>query len=941
MKNLKYLIFFLLFYSLPCIGQEWNNYIINYQRNLYGDGAQTWQIKSYGDRWVYFANQKSMLQYDGTSWKEFPLCNGLDVRSVLPSIDKKRIYVGGINEFGYFSTDFSGKMIYHCMSKQMHGKEGLLGNVWNIYECENTLYLQGDGTILKCVNGKYRYIDLKQKITCSGFINGALYVATDIGISILVGNGFVPLSGSDILRHKLIKNIIPYKNGILVVTAYDGLFYYDGQKMTHLVTGMESFMKRNEVFCAAVSDDQIAVGTVHSGLMLINMRTKSVKFFNENVGMQNNTVLSLSFDGWGNLWAGLDSGIDYILLNSPFTNLYSYPKSYGTGYTALLSGNLLYLGTNRGLYYSHYPITFGGRQPVINSVNNTSGQVWGLKRIGNDIFCLHDKGVFKLEGSSIKRISNITGAWTCQAVLGHPNEVYVGTYDGMYLMQNINGRWTDVCKIKGIQCSCRYFEQESPEELWVCGTTKLIHATLNSQHTAVVKAETYGIEKGLPSQKGFRVNKVNGKIYFTTNSGIYLYNAHYDRIEPAIGMNKRFNGSIPYLCLTEYGNNLICMSPKEICVSDKLNKTYKTSSFIDVPTLELVSGAENIVPVSNKLMIIPNDNGFALFKLPSKHNIRDYKKLLHIRNVYLTYPKDSLIYTDNFLQRKREPEISYRLNDVRFEYDVSMYTNIEGITYQYRLNSNEWSECTTSKVKEYSNLHEGKYTFEVRTTFPNGAISTDSFTFRILPPWYRSAVAYIVYGLLVIALAIGLYYWDDARLRRKRAQAVIEKDREMKVMEKEYEDEKLEYELKHKSQEMANLMINFLRKNEILTDIKSELYKVMDSLKSGKINESKKMLLFVRNKIDSNIQGDDVLKRIEEQFDLVHNNFMKRLREQHPDLSNNERMMCAYLKMELSTKEIAPLLNISIRGVETIRYRLRKKFNLDRDESLTDYIMKI
>jgi len=160
-------------------------------------------------------------------------------------------------------------------------------------------------------------------------------------------------------------------------------------------------------------------------------------------------------------------------------------------------------------------------------------------------------------------------------------------------------------------------------------------------------------------------------------------------------------------------------------------------------------------------------------------------------------------------------------------------------------------------------------------------------------------------------------------------------------MEKEYEDEKLEYELKHKSQEMANLMINFLRKNEILTDIKSELFKVMDSLKSGKTNESKKMLLLVRNKIDSNIQGDDVLKRIEEQFDLVHNNFMKRLREKHPDLSNNERMMCAYLKMDLSTKEIAPLLNISIRGVETIRYRLRKKFNLDRDENLTDYIMKI
>ena len=98
------------------------------------------------------------------------------------------------------------------------------------------------------------------------------------------------------------------------------------------------------------------------------------------------------------------------------------------------------------------------------------------------------------------------------------------------------------------------------------------------------------------------------------------------------------------------------------------------------------------------------------------------------------------------------------------------------------------------------------------------------------------------------------------------------------------------------------------------------------------------MLLLVSNKIDSNIQSDEVLKRIEEQFDLVHNNFMKRLGEKHPDLSFNERMMCAYLKMNLSSKEIAPLLGISVRGVETIRYRLRKKFELDREDGLIDYL---
>ena len=68
---------------------------------------------------------------------------------------------------------------------------------------------------------------------------------------------------------------------------------------------------------------------------------------------------------------------------------------------------------------------------------------------------------------------------------------------------------------------------------------------------------------------------------------------------------------------------------------------------------------------------------------------------------------------------------------------------------------------------------------------------------------------------------------------------------------------------------------------------------------------------------------------------------MRRLRERHPGLNNNELLMCAYLRMNLRSKEIAPLLNISVRGVETIRYRLRKKLDLERDASLTDYLKNL
>lgn len=136
-------------------------------------------------------------------------------------------------------------------------------------------------------------------------------------------------------------------------------------------------------------------------------------------------------------------------------------------------------------------------------------------------------------------------------------------------------------------------------------------------------------------------------------------------------------------------------------------------------------------------------------------------------------------------------------------------------------------------------------------------------------------------------------------------------------------------------------MMSFSRKNEILMNIKEELYKISTEIKGDSSVKARRMLIALNNSIDSNIASDDALKRFEEQFDLVHNNFIKKLKERHPDLTVGELKMCAYIKMNLASKEIAPLLNMSVRGVETLRYRLRKKIRLEREDSLTEYLHNV
>ena len=935
----------------------WNNFIVNFDKNLYGKGTQTWQIAPYDDHWVYFANKNGMVQFDGNVWKVFPMNNFSDVRSVLASTIQKRIYAGGINEFGYYEPAADGELVYHCMSDTLGADSRFLGNVWGIHEADNILYVQGDDRVVKYLNGKYTTIEMDAKIDCSNMVNGILYIGTDRGVWVLVGNTFFPLQGAESLASNRIRGIIPHKGGgVIIVTAYDGLFYSNGRTTVPFITGAEDFMRENEVFCVASQDDKIALGTIHKGVLLIDCATMNVKYFNENNGLRNNTVLSVAFDSQGNLWAGLDSGVDYISLSSSFTNLYSYPYSYGTGYTAAVEDGYLYLGTNRGLYYTSYPVKLNGDLPDIHPIPQSSGQVWNLCKIGGDLFCLHDRGIFQIKGTSVRRITDITGAWYCQEVVGQPDRMFVGVYNGIYLLEKKAGEWSVLCKVDGFMDSCRLFEQESARVLWVYNSGTLMRIELSEDLTRQINMKFYGVAEGLPVERDIHVAKIEGRVYFATPQGIYKYNIHKDMMEPCSDLNNLLNGAVPYTRLLEYHDRLISLSPHEICIANL--GTYKRGANTSInpirqSLLELVPPYEALIPLSDSLIVIPSEEGFALFTIPAVKYRQDLTHSVYIRNMHLTYPKDSLVFTANFLGKKPSLTIDYTSNSVRFDYSLSFIAlGSDDVRFQYRLNGGDWSDYTTVRTKEYSNLSEGDYTFEVKVIYPDGTTSADDISFRVLPPWYRSAPAYVCYFILALLGFWYVYRWDDIRVKRKKQQAVVEKDKELHEMEKEFEaekalrekqimqleKEKLEYDLQHKSQEMANLMINFVRKNEMLTEIKSEIFKVASSLKGEGAREGKQLLVVINSKIDSNIQSDEVLKRIEDQFDLIHNNFMKRLHARHPDLSNNERMMCAYLKMNLSTKEIAPLLNISVRGVETIRYRLRKKFGLEREDSLTDYL---
>jgi DNA-binding CsgD family transcriptional regulator len=297
--------------------------------------------------------------------------------------------------------------------------------------------------------------------------------------------------------------------------------------------------------------------------------------------------------------------------------------------------------------------------------------------------------------------------------------------------------------------------------------------------------------------------------------------------------------------------------------------------------------------------------------------------------------------------------LPYKLNSVNFTYAATSFESDGEVMYQHYLQKfdKNWSEWMPQSQKEYTNLREGTYTFHVRAKNVFGEISeAATFQFVIRPPWYRTTWAYSGYGFLVLGFLVTAYSLLDRKYKYERRMMVlkqkkelIRKDNEMEILAQKnleeitrLQNEKLEAELRHMNKELGTSTVLILTKNEFISKVKDTLKSLAS--KSGDETVSRELSKVVHD-MEGNLSSDADWEHFQVHFDKVHGDFSRRFRAQYPFLSPQEMRLSAYLRMNLSTKEIAHLLNISVRGVEISRYRLRKKLKLDRSLNLQEFIL--
>ncbi len=954
----------LLQVSLSAYAQLGLPLVKNYSPEEYKGGIQNWQILQDERGVVYVANNFGLLQYDGNDWRTYPISAASKLRSIALGANG-RIYAGCQGDFGYFDADSLGSLRYYSLRSLIPEKYKNIEETWKVYVINEKVYFCTFANLYVYKNDTITVIKYTKGLGISHSANSTLYThVPKQGLHIVENNKISSLLFTPFFADKTVSGIISINQyELLITTARNGIFITDKAQVKLWNAELSTLFSETFINCALLlSNGNIALGTQHSGVYVVNQNGEILLHLDKKRGLLSHTILSLYEDENQNLWIGLNNGISFVELKSPFRQINEEVGVPGTGYAALQTDGKLYLGTNNGLYTSK-----GNNPPEL--VEGSEGQVYNIQLINENLLIGHNNGAFILNSPPLSSFKNNKqliaqpfdniGTWM---FLKLEDVVLQGTYEGIKILDTTT--YAETGSIANFNESSRILVKENDSTVWMShGYKGIYRIQLINGSPYATKIEYYNKDHLLPSNYFNAAHLIEGQLKVSTEMGIYNYHTESNKFTIDKTLTKHFTEEQISTMKSDVYGNIYFITNKAVGFLEKLkNNKYKKhiGSFNPIRKL-LNDDLSNISFISPNQVLFGAKDGFVVFD----RNLfwTTEKEVFHtiIRQVRSKGKETTLLYDGNMskkypsatLNSDNYPELSYNNNNILFHFSSTSFSATLAPEFQYKLAGfdRDWQDWTESNFKEYTNLKEGFYTFQVKSRNANNIESViESYSFIIVYPWYRSPVAYIIYVLIGISILIGIVLSLDKRhqlekekLEQKRVKELSEKEKQLYSITRQSEDEisqlrneKLKSEIMHINTELASNTMHILNKNEFINSIKSTLGGV---IKKSTNQEVKSQISRIIKNIEKNIKTDGDWQNFQIHFDKVHGDFSKRIKQEFPLLSPQEIKLSAYLRLNLSTKEIANLLSISVRGVEIGRYRLRKKLQLERTQNLAEFIL--
>jgi len=929
-----------------------------YTHNQYRAGSQNWAVSQDRNNRVLFANNEGLLVFDGTRWQLFPVPNKTIVRSVGVASDG-RIYVGAQDELGYFAPDANGSLRYTSLRQKLPLAVQRFADVWELEILGNAVFFRTNHHIFRLESDQFLIFPASSAwVSLHKHQNQVLAQDDKNGLLLYDLGGWKPwIPASGLPDGILITDIAPFrKDTSLVSSSGHGLMLLVGNQLKPFAIRSQGFNPTQHMTSLSLAPDgSFWVGTYFNGAFHISADGQILDKLSTANGLPNNTVRVMYTDGEGNAWAGLDNGLALYSYNNHVRHINPPAFNKGAGYQVkALQGNL-YFALSTGLQY--VPIEGARDLSAIQTepVQIAGGLTWQLSVYNNQLLAGRDDGLWLLEQYRARKIISDTGFWGCIPIPGtSPALLAAGNYFGIRQLQLSDQGFRDLGPVKGFAESSRYMEADD-SCIWVSHPYRGVFR-INS---LTGKVRLYGEKNGFPSDLDNHVFRLRNKVVFATSKGLYAYDAGKDRVVKAAEYEKLF-GDLPVRYLREDNSgNIWFVQDKMVAVVDY---SGDTALIHYIPELHnrILSGFENIYPYDHENVLISAESGFYHVNYHAyRERIRPFKA--YLAELSFIGSKDSVLFggfgEGNF-QGKEPLVIPYQSNSLHFEGAASWFGQHSSMEFSFFLDGFDdgWGPWVINPEKDYTNLPAGKYTFKMRARrSPSHISEVYSFNFVVASPWYKTIWAYLLYGMLAIICVYGLMKMQSRKHKRRqeaRRQADQQKFKEEQKqmayqfqlqMEKSEKDlmrlqkEKLEAEIEFKNSELASATLNLVHKKEFILKLKTALQQFQKDARQDENQELKRLLKVLSEEEKLDEEWDN----FSHHFNSVHGDFLKILKMKYPSLKPHELRLCAYLRMNLSSKEIAPLMSISLRGVEISRYRLRKKIGLPTEVNLVQYLMDL
>ncbi|MBW8243983.1 Two component regulator three Y domain-containing protein [Muricauda oceani] len=914
---LRFISIIFLLVCLSVNGQQLLPPIQNYQLLDYKGGTKNWDVSVNENGELFVANNKGLLHYNGEQWTLNKLPNNTIIRSVKSIGD--RVYTGSYEEFGYWTKNEFGELGYTSLTHLIKDHTFTSEEFWEIFpSSEGRVMFRSFSAIYSYANDKITVVD--PPFVVSDFIefkDKLIVAGGSVGLFEVKDDSYVPLPDQDLLQGKTINDMAIFKGKLLIGTKLSGCFMFDGQKLSAWSTPINNELKEHQLNkITLLGDYLLGFGTIKNGMYLYDSESGKHRILNRESGLQNNTVLSsLLFKDL--LWLGLDNGIARASLNNPITYFTDYTGALGMVYDIAWYNGKLFLGSNTGVFY------FEGNQ--LKFVNGSQGHVWDLDVIEGDLLCGHTRGTFKVSENSFELMSEIAGGYQIIKVPNQSSTYVQGTYNGLAKFTKLkDGTW-NVVKIEGVDDPVKQLCFETPDILWTAHPYKgfsRIHFKGTGYGTAdrIQKFE----QQEAPSEYNVKLYNIKNHIVLNSEGNWYTYNPIGDKIERFEEFKDYRNKELLFFD-EEYFWFVDDNEQKAIIYTDLKGDSLMLT---DLPLRErLAPDSQNLVKVNDSTSYITLIDGFAKVNAPILKEISKQEEL----------PVPSFI-----VLKDQESKHSVMEGNIEVPFRYSQSITIEAASpqyiyphYYYKLEGpKEYSRYVESGSINFQNLPYGEYTFKIATAGMDNTISEfKQLNFTISPPWYFSWWSLFFYAALGFLAIYLVRRYNRKKLERKHRELEERLHHEQQERLDKMEKEELAKEVKQKQNELASTTLNIARKNEMILELKNMLV-----MNKDKFSNSQRYRSFIK-KLNSSIEDTEDWRRFEVNFKELHEDFFERLLKSYPSLTPKDLKLCAYLKMNLSTKEIAPLMGITVRGVEIHRYRLRKKLDMDSSDNLSNFLI--